>query len=203
MLSREFLFGRLVPDANDRRFVQVIAIVALVVRLMLGMTLLTTALSALMGGMNNNFMGPFGGGGMRGSMTGTGVDAVLQAVPYLQLVTGLGLLLGVFTFVWSIVAGLASIIPYGIVCAMLVITAGIAGSPNAFAIMSMLQTTILARGELFAIVLMIFLSHPSINRFSVDTLIYSPQRRMQQQRPRSGFPEGPNFQQEVTEVTQP
>ena len=156
---------------------RVLGLLALFVRLAIGLCLLNIGLATVMASAASTFGG---GPGMGGQSTLPGLEMLVTLLPYLTLAIGVGLVFGIFTTVSALLAcGLVLLLPL-MITYQLVIAAGM---PNAgFSPYNMMarfggpgEGIVLLFVSVFAtpsFVALVLLSSPSINRYSFDALMF-------------------------------
>jgi uncharacterized membrane protein YphA (DoxX/SURF4 family) len=152
---------------------RLLPVVALYLRISVGIGLLSNGLVSLVGSTQNGFGGPFGGG----SIFGPGMEPIAEVLPYVNLVIGLALIVGFFTTLFAMIAAAASFITPLLTSFMIVASFGMSsGRMGGMGGMSGLIDSILM-GTLgvqpITYVALILLSPMKINKYSLDTLIYN------------------------------
>ncbi len=158
---------------------------SLFVRLAIGLSLLDIGLATIMSSGPSPFGGPPGwppgGWGGPGASSGfPGVGLLVFVLPYAALAIGVGLVFGIFTTVAALMAcGLALVFPVLLTLHM-VIMGGINTNammmtpfgPGGFGPEAGLTLLLIGLGITPGLVALVLLSPPSINRFSVDALMF-------------------------------
>lgn len=153
---------------------------ALFVRLAIGLSLLNIGLAAVMASMASPFggPGPWNGGWNAGPPGFPGLGLLAGLLPYAALAVGAGLVFGIFTTAAALLACGLVLLP-AILLTLEIVTVGNIMSPNGMipfgrglgpdALIGLLGLGVVATPSLVALVL---LSPTSINRFSIDALIF-------------------------------
>ena len=152
---------------------------AFAVRVGLGLGLLNGGLGGILS------MRPNSWGGVSGRSPGAlgGLDVLLELFPYVELALGLGLVFGIFTTITALLScAMALTIPLVMTVAILgAVMTGTGGVGYAYgygpaALQFSLMTVGITLAAIPGFALVVLLSPLSINRFSVDALIFKRSR---------------------------
>jgi hypothetical protein len=191
-MSAPPFLNRHLPAESVGQVSRVLPWLALFVRVSVGLGLLNGGLAGLIAGGGPRVL--FGQGMGPGFLPGT--EALFTALPYLELAAGLGLICGIFTTVMALVScGLVLLIPLLMTYTMFTtMVASVAATPNGLGGMRGgmglefgLVSVGIALVSTPCFALLLFLSPQSINRFSLDAMIF-PSDPV---RPTDGPPSGP------------
>jgi hypothetical protein len=158
---------------------RLVALVALFVRIGVGLSLFNPGLVRILTPGPGGFGGPGGmvGPGFRpaiGALTPTlpGFEGVAAVLPYAELAVGVGLILGIFTTISALAACAITLVSPALMAVSLMLSAGIGPMPNRFglAFEYLLATP---HQALLAQALLVLLSPVAINRYSIDALIFA------------------------------
>ena len=157
------------------------SLIALVLRLGLGIHLLNVGLTGFL------FLTMQGGGGPPGrSGVYPGTEGALMYLPYLQIVIGLALVLG---FLTNVAAGLAALVALAPGVAEMVVLLTIGPSTNPYARSDSFFMSVLSGGgaaNVLLTVAVVWFSQPAVNAWSLDALMFA--RRPNPVRPRARGP---------------
>lgn len=153
--------------------------VALFLRLSLGLSLLNAGLAGVLssGGPGGGMPG-FGGRNVN-PFTGTmgpimpGMEGLAAVLPFAELAAGVGLVFGIFTTICALAGCALTLVTPLMVSLALVTTSGIGPTPNRFGMGFGFELLSLLPGQsALTYAVLVLLSPSTINRLSIDALIF-------------------------------
>jgi uncharacterized membrane protein YphA (DoxX/SURF4 family) len=160
------------PDDLARPIRQLLPVLALFLRVSIGLAMLNSGLMGLF--TKNNGGNPFANPALGRLPTfPAGLDGLTTVLPYAELALSVGLIFGVFTTITALLACAVSLINPLLTTVALVSSAGIGPGMNPM-VMGLNGIAMLLPPNQFVVayMLLVALSPLSINRFSVDALMF-------------------------------
>ena len=158
------------PDDLVRPLRQLLPVLALFVRVSVGLTVLNSGLNSMF--PKNNGANPFGNGAFGRFPGPPGLDGLMTVLPYAELALSVGLIFGVFTTVTALLACALSLISPLLTTVTLVSSAGIGPGMNPLAMGLNGFGMLFTNQAVISCVLLVALSPIAINRYSVDALMF-------------------------------
>jgi len=185
---------RHLPTESAGQVARLLPWLALFVRVSVGIGFLNAGLAAMIssgGGGARTLYGPGPGSGFL-----PGTEVLFQALPYVELALGLGLICGIFTTLMALIScGLVLLIPILLTLSMFTsmaasmgtLSTGLGGMRGGMGLEFGVVSVAIAVVSTPCFALLVLLSPQSINRFSLDAMIF-PKDPI---RPIDGPPTGP------------
>ncbi len=187
-MSTSTLMDQLSAYNREGQITKLLPALACFARISVGLTMLN---SGLMGIFAKSGRGsPFGNSGFGTPVTAPGMEGLIMALPYLELALAVGLIFGIFTTIVAFLSCLLSLLTPLLTTYMLVSGSANGQGMNQFAMGLNPFSMLFPNQGMLAYVLVVILSPLSINRYSVDALIFRqgpgpfPRRGMDSEAPK-------------------
>ena len=157
---------------------KLLAYVALFLRLSLGLTALNAGLAGVLStgggggppGFGGRGVNPFTGGI---AQTMPGFEGLMMVLPFAEMAVGVGLIFGIFTTASTLAGCAMTLVPPLLMAVSMITTSGIGGGPNRVGGGFGLEFFILLPSQpALSYAVLVLLSPTTINRLSIDALIF-------------------------------
>ena len=158
------------PADLKRKLLKLLPLLALFVRASIGVAMLNGGLIGIFS--KNNGANVFNNPGLRGAMAPAGLESLSTIIPYIELALGVGLIFGIFTTISALLACAFSLVGQLITTITLITNAGIGPGIDPLTMGLNPLTMFYPNQGVVAYTLLVALSPLSVNRFSIDALIF-------------------------------